>query len=151
MSDNSKKEKMHDYEIALTQIRAEIQARHDALAIGSIETRKDLRATHEDRAMSEITRVARAIAERALVSSRHPWPAPDHPDWIDLACAAIDAMAIRHRPGEIERLRARVTVLETALRPPEELVGALHDRIHPTSGRLIHSSPIAPPTQEAKP
>ena len=56
--------------------------------------------------------------------------------------------------AEIERLRARVKELERAdrtPRPPEELVGALHDRIHPTSGRLIHSSPIAPPTQEAKP
>ena len=52
---------------------------------------------------NEITRVARAIAERALVSSRHPWPAPNHPDWIDLACAAIDAMTSRHRPGEIEQ------------------------------------------------
>jgi hypothetical protein len=56
--------------------------------------------------------------------------------------------------AEIERLRARVKVLERddrLPRPPEELVGALNDRIHPTSGRLIHSSPIAPPTQEAKP
>ncbi len=50
MSDNPKGENMRDYEIALTQIRAEIQARHDALAISSIETRKDLRAAHEDRA-----------------------------------------------------------------------------------------------------
>lgn len=60
----------------------------------------------------EITRVARAIAERVLISSRHPWPAPDHPDWIDLACAAIDAMTSRLCPSEIERLRARVEVLE---------------------------------------
>jgi hypothetical protein len=61
---------------------------------------------------------------------------------------------INERGREIERLRARVKELERAdrrPRPPEELVGALHDRIHPTSGRLIHSSPIAPPTQEAKP
>jgi hypothetical protein len=65
---------------------------------------------------NEITRVARAIAERALVSSRHPWPAPNHPDWIDLACAAIDAMTSRHRPGEIERLRARVEALEKTLK-----------------------------------
>ena len=40
---------MHDHEITLAQIRAEIQARHEALAISSIETRKDLRAAHEDR------------------------------------------------------------------------------------------------------
>ena len=59
----------------------------------------------------QITRVARAIAERALISSRHPWPAPDHPDWLDLACAAIDAMTSPNdqpvvEPAEIERLRA---------------------------------------------
>jgi hypothetical protein len=93
----------------------------------------------------EITRVARAIAERALISSRHPWPAPDHPDWLDLACAAlVEASGILSQPGaltvncvrgtvacqeaerlrarakeilfgaaaEIERLRARVEVLE---------------------------------------
>jgi DNA-binding transcriptional regulator YiaG len=30
-----------------------------------------------------------------------------------------------------------------AARPPEELVGALQDRIHPTSGRLISAKPIA--------
>jgi hypothetical protein len=29
-----------------------------------------------------------------------------------------------------------------APRPPEELVGALHDNIHPTSGRLISASPV---------
>lgn len=30
-----------------------------------------------------------------------------------------------------------------APRPPEELVGALQDRIHPTSGRLLAAKPIA--------
>ena len=30
-----------------------------------------------------------------------------------------------------------------APRPPEELVGALQDRIHPTSGRLLAARPIA--------
>jgi len=29
--------------------------------------------------------------------------------------------------------------------PPEELVGALQDRIHPTSGRLLDTKPIKPP------
>lgn len=29
-----------------------------------------------------------------------------------------------------------------APRPPEELVGALQDRIHPTSGRLLDAKPI---------
>jgi len=70
----------------------------------------------------EITRVARAIAERALISSRHPWPAPDHPDWLDLACAAIDAMTSPNdqpvvEPANIERLRARVAELEFRLTP----------------------------------
>lgn len=32
---------------------------------------------------------------------------------------------------------------QSALRPPEELVGALHDRIHPTSGPLLSATPIA--------
>lgn len=67
---------------------------------------------------NEITRVARAIAERAFISSRHPWPDLSHPDWLDLARAAIDAMAggddaLR---DEITRLRARVAVLEQHLR-----------------------------------
>jgi hypothetical protein len=72
------------------------------------------------------------------------------PDW------DVDSISpgLLEAAAEIERLRARVKVLERddrLPRPPEELVGALNDRIHPTSGRLIHSSPIAPPTQEAKP
>lgn len=29
-----------------------------------------------------------------------------------------------------------------APRPPEELVGALQDRVHPTSGRLLAAKPI---------
>ncbi|MCG5053852.1 MAG: helix-turn-helix domain-containing protein [Myxococcales bacterium] len=31
-----------------------------------------------------------------------------------------------------------------APRPPEELVGALQDRIHPTSGRLLAAKPVTP-------
>ncbi len=55
---------------------------------------------------------------------------------------------------EIERLRARVKVLERddrLPRPPEELVGALNDRIHPTSGRLLNATPIHAKLKEAKP
>jgi hypothetical protein len=61
----------------------------------------------------EITRVARAIAERALISSRHPWPAPDHPDWLDLACAAIDAMTSPNHPPVVvpDDIVARVDAL----------------------------------------
>lgn len=32
-----------------------------------------------------------------------------------------------------------------APRPPEELVEALHDRVHPTSGRLLSSKPVRAP------
>jgi DNA-binding transcriptional regulator YiaG len=35
-----------------------------------------------------------------------------------------------------------------APRPPEELVGALQDRIHPTSGRLLAAKPIATPRRK---
>lgn len=35
-----------------------------------------------------------------------------------------------------------------ALRPPEELVDALHDRTHPTSGRLLAAKPIVPPRRK---
>jgi hypothetical protein len=55
---------------------------------------------------------------------------------------------------ENERLRARVKVLERddrLPRPPEELVGALNDRIHPASGRLLNATPIHAKLKEAKP
>jgi len=37
-------------------------------------------------------------------------------------------------------------------RPPDVLADALHDRTHPTSGRLLHASPIWPllPDDEEK-
>jgi DNA-binding transcriptional regulator YiaG len=35
-----------------------------------------------------------------------------------------------------------------APRPPEELVGALQDRIHPTSGRLLAAKPITTPRRK---
>lgn len=37
----------------------------------------------------------------------------------------------------------RATRAARAPRPPDEIVGALHDRIHPTSGRLLAAKPIA--------
>lgn len=55
---------------------------------------------------------------------------------------------------EIERLRARVAELERddrLPRQPEELVGALNDRIHPASGRLLNATPIHAKLKEAKP
>jgi hypothetical protein len=53
-----------------------------------------------------------------------------------------------------QRLRARIEVLERDVRlprPPEELVGALNDRIHPASGRLLNATPIHAKLKEAKP
>jgi hypothetical protein len=34
---------------------------------------------------------------------------------------------------------------------PDELVGALNDRIHPASGRLLNATPIHAKLKEAKP
>jgi hypothetical protein len=50
-------------------------------------------------------------------------------------------------PGEAPRISRPKLSKEAGAarvpRPPEELVGALHDRIHPTSGRLLATRPIA--------
>lgn len=50
-------------------------------------------------------------------------------------------------PGEERRVSSTKLSKEAraarAPRPPEELVGALQDRIHPTSGRLLAAKPIA--------
>lgn len=68
--------------------------------------------------------------------------------------AAMAREALDRRDAEITRLRARVEELERAdrsPRPPEELVGALNDRIHPASGRLLNATPIHAKVKEAKP
>jgi len=50
-------------------------------------------------------------------------------------------------PGDARRVKtpgvSAKAMAERAPPPPETLVGALHDRIHPTSGRLIGSKPIS--------
>jgi len=44
---------------------------------------------------------------------------------------------------ESQRIRGAKELARSRMpRPPEELVGALQDRIHPTSGRLISAKPI---------
>ena len=55
-----------------------------------------------------VERVARAMADRAEISSRHQWPGPDHPDWPDLARAAIAETGV-------ERLRQQREILWLAL------------------------------------
>lgn len=51
------------------------------------------------------------------------------------------------RPPPKITLEARVA---RAPRPPDELIGALQDRIHPTSGRLLAARPIAAQRPRAK-
>jgi hypothetical protein len=57
-------------------------------------------------------------------------------------------------PGEARRVAPPKLSEEAraarAPRPPEELVGALQDRIHPTSGRLLAAKPIATPAQKTE-
>lgn len=45
------------------------------------------------------------------------------------------------------KLERSVSILR-APRPPVELLGALHDRIHPTSGALISASPVIIPKKK---
>lgn len=52
----------------------------------------------------------------------------------------------RSRSPKLER---SVSIL-CASRPPAELLGALHDRIHPTSGALISASPVIIPKNKTK-
>ena len=60
------------------------------------------------------------------------------------------AIAVADLAGEVRRLRQQVRSLMGEIdaarrpRPPGELVGALHDRTHPTSGRLLSAKPVAP-------
>lgn len=53
---------------------------------------------------------------------------------------------IEYLRREIERLRASP---ERPYYKPEELVGALQDRIHPTSGRLIAAHPLVTSARKA--
>lgn len=40
---------------------------------------------------------------------------------------------------------AKEEIVKRTPPPPEQLVGALHDRIHPTSGPLIKATPLPIP------
>ena len=79
MSDNPKEEKMRDYEIALTQVRAEIQARRDVIAISSVEAHKDLRAAHEYRAMSDKPKEDKMMHDYETVLSDYGTAEADSP------------------------------------------------------------------------
>jgi hypothetical protein len=54
--------------------------------------------------------------------------------------AFVSLLGAGEAPGVIPSKLSEET---RAPRPPEELVGALQDRIHPTSGRLLAAKPIA--------
>lgn len=60
--------------------------------------------------------------------------------------AEVDALL---RPGEAPRVQtpklSAQAMAARAPRPPEELVGALQDRIHPASGRLLAAKAVRAP------
>jgi predicted RNase H-like nuclease (RuvC/YqgF family) len=71
------------------------------------------------------------------------------------------AEEIKKLRAEVERLRADIENLcaenkrlranpERPYHKPEELVGALQDRIHPTSGRLIDAHPLVTSARKAQ-
>jgi len=60
---------------------------------------------------------------------------------------AYDRVVASLGPGDAHRVKtpevSTKTMTERAPPPPETLVDALHDRIHPTSGRLLASKPVS--------
>ncbi len=65
----------------------------------------------------------------------------------DLLCERrYDAVVTLLGPAETLRVRqpkpSAAAIAARAPRPPEELVGALQDRIHPSSGRLLGTKPL---------
>jgi len=79
-------------------------------------------------------------------------PAPYGDVWLyEFLVEYIDARSLVEAQTEFARIRAAIVGKKLseearaarAPRPREELVGALQDRIHPTSGRFLAARPIA--------
>lgn len=94
-------------------------------------------------AVRKIDRGAASANRTALLGVRENGSIP-----FDLLVAGdYEAFVSLLGAGEVRRLPPPKLSEEAraarAPRPPEELVGALQDRIHPTSGRLLAAKPIA--------
>jgi DNA-binding transcriptional regulator YiaG len=106
---------------------------------------------HLQRVLAVVKKIDRGTASAnraALLGGREDGSLP-----LDLLVAK-DYERVRSLLGEGDARRVQLTKLSKearaarAPRPPEELVGALQDRIHPTSGRLRAAKAIAIPRRK---
>lgn len=101
---------------------------------------------HLQRVLAVVRKIDRgAVSENrsALLGAREDGSIP-----FDLLVAGdYERVVALLGPGQARRVSPPMLSEEAraarAPRPPEELVGALQDRVHPTSGRLLAAKPIA--------